>query len=90
MQELPVVNETDLKVKLFPNPVTNKLSVYVVGDNSPKILTLYDLSGKTIYTQQLNEMFTTLDLQKMAKGTYFIKITHPEGKVLYTEKVVKN
>ena len=90
VQELPLTEESDLRIKLFPNPVTNKLSVYVVGDNSPKILKLYDMSGKAIYTQQLNDMFTTLDLQRMAKGTYLIKITNPDGKVLYTEKVVKN
>ncbi len=90
LQELPVVNATDLKVKLFPNPVTNKLSIYLVGDNNRKILTLYDLSGKAIYTQQLTDMFTTLDLQRIAKGTYLVKVANTDGKVLYTEKVIKN
>ncbi len=90
LQELPVVNATDLKVKLFPNPVSNKLSIYLVGDNNRKILTLYDLSGKAIYTQQLTDMFTTLDLQRIAKGTYLVKVANTDGKVLYTEKVIKN
>ena len=88
-QELPDITQSDIRVKLYPNPVTNKLSVYLVGDNSKKDLKLYDLSGKLIYTQQLNDMFTTLDLQKLSKGMYFVKITQADGKLLYSEKVVK-
>ncbi|MGF2413390.1 T9SS type A sorting domain-containing protein [Ferruginibacter sp.] len=87
-QELPVT-QNDIRVKLFPNPVADKLSVYLVGDNSRRDLKLYDLSGRLIYTQQLNDMFTTLDLQKLSKGMYVVKITDAAGKLLYSEKVVK-
>jgi len=83
-------NEPAVRVKLFPNPVTDKLSVYLIGDNNRKDLRIYDMSGKLIYTQQVNDMFTTLDLKKLAKGMYFVKITEAGGKVLYTEKIVKN
>ena len=62
----------------------------MVGDNSQKNLILYDANGKTVYTQQLTDMFTTLDLQKLTAGMYFVKITSTEGKVLHTEKIIKN
>jgi trimeric autotransporter adhesin len=89
IQELPVT-QSDTKVKLFPNPVSSKLSVYLVGDNNRKDLKLYDVNGKLVYTQQLNDMFTTLDLQKLSKGVYFIKIIQADGSLLYSEKVVKD
>lgn len=89
-QELPVVSAPDVKVKLFPNPVTDKLSVYLVGDNSRKELKLYDLNGRLIYVQPVNDMFTTLDLKKLAKGLYYVKIEQPGGRVLFSEKIVKN
>jgi len=88
-QELPAVSDPSVKVKIYPNPVSDRLSVYVVGDNTQRILTLFDLSGKVIYTQSLNDMFTTLALQKLASGVYLIKITQPDGKVLFSEKFVK-
>ncbi len=90
VQELPVVSTPDVKVKLFPNPVADKLSVYIVGDNSRKELKLYDLNGRIIYAQTVNDMFTTLDLKKIAKGLYFVKIVKSDGKVLYSERVVKD
>jgi Secretion system C-terminal sorting domain/Fibronectin type III domain/Bacterial pre-peptidase C-terminal domain len=89
IQELPAA-QPDIKVKLFPNPVTEKLSIYMVGDNSQKNLILFDANGKTVYSQQITDMFTTLDLQKLTAGVYFVKITSTEGKVLYTEKIIKS
>ena len=89
VQDLPVTIIPDFKVKFFPNPVTAKLSVYMVADNRQKNLTLMDVSGKVVYTQQITDMFTTLDLQKLSRGVYFIKITQTDGKVLHNEKIIK-
>jgi len=63
--------------------------VYLVGDNTRKNLTVYDVYGRAIYSQPLTDMFTTLDLKKLLKGVYVVKITGVDGKVLYTEKIVK-
>ena len=88
-QEFSTMTDPAVKVKIYPNPVSDKLNVYVVADNTQKMLTLFDLTGKVIYTQSLNDMFTTLSLQKLASGVYLIKITEPNGKVLFSEKFVK-
>ncbi|MDB5205545.1 MAG: type sorting protein [Flavisolibacter sp.] len=89
LQELPQVNAENLTVKLFPNPTKDKLSVYLLGDNTRKNLTLFDVAGRAVYSQQLNEMFTTLNLQNLRNGVYVIKISTQDGKLLYTEKIVK-
>ncbi|TXH30868.1 MAG: T9SS type A sorting domain-containing protein [Cyclobacteriaceae bacterium] len=90
VQEPETITSSDVKVKLFPNPATDRMSVYMVGDNSRKELKLYDLSGKLIYSQPVNDMFTTLDLHKLTKGLYIVKITSMDGKVLHSERIVKN
>ncbi len=90
LQELPVATTADFTVKFFPNPVKNKLSVYLVGDNKHRSLSVIDISGKVLYTQPLNDMFTTLNLQKLGRGLYFVKITDLNGKVLHTERIVKD
>jgi hypothetical protein len=89
LQELPEMASENLTVKLFPNPAKDKVSVYLLGDNTRKNLIVYDVTGRAIYSQGLNEMFTTLDLQKLLKGVYVVKITALNGKVLYAEKIVK-
>lgn len=88
-QEFPVVNAENLTVKLFPNPTKDKINVYLVGDNTRKNLTVYDIYGRAIYSQPLTDMFTTLDFKKLLKGVYVVKISAMDGKVLYTEKIVK-
>jgi len=88
--ELPAVNVGDLLVKVFPNPTRDKLSVYVIGDNTRKNLAVYDVTGRAVYAGQLNEMFTTLSLQKLKKGLYVVKVSDQNGKVLYTEKILKD
>ncbi len=98
-QELPgiidpeVATATDpqpeFSVQLFPNPVADNLTVYMIGDNSRKDLTLFDINGRMIYSEIITEMFTTLDLQSLAHGMYIVKITQPDGKLLHSEKIVK-
>jgi hypothetical protein len=85
-----LANDPAVQVKIFPNPAKNKLSIYLVGDNTQKQLGLYDVNGKLIYKQKLTEMITTLDIQKMVKGMYVVKITTGNGKLLHSEKVMKN
>ncbi|MES2649925.1 MAG: T9SS type A sorting domain-containing protein [Bacteroidota bacterium] len=87
--ELPVSNPL-LQVKMYPNPVSHKLSIYVIADNTKKNLVMYDVTGKQVYTQQLNDMFTNLDLSKLHNGVYFVRIKSADGKVLHSEKVIKN
>lgn len=90
VQEPEVITSADVKVKLFPNPATDRMTLYMVGDNSRKELKLYDLSGKLIYSQPVNDMFTTFDLHKLVKGVYLVKVSGPDGKVLHSERIVKN
>lgn len=54
-----------------------------------KNLNVYDVVGRAVYSGPINDMFTTLDLQKLRKGVYVVKISAFDGKVLYTEKIVK-
>jgi len=88
-QEL-LTDPTGLQVKLYPNPVHDKLNIYLVGDNNQKKMVLYDMSGKLVYLQVLNDMFTTLDLHKLNSGVYVVKIRSMDGAILHSEKFIKN
>ncbi len=76
-------------VKLFPNPVQDKLNVYIVGDNTPKDFVLTNAAGKVVYTQRLTDMITTLDIQQLLKGIYFVKVTGKKGELIYKDKLIK-
>ena len=42
-----------------------------------------------IYQQNVNEMLTTLDVDQLAKGMYFVKVIDEEGVEISSQKFVK-
>lgn len=78
------------EVKIFPNPARTSVNVYIIGDNTTKRLVMMDISGRIVYSQKATDMITTLDIQKLAKGMYMVKILSDKGAVLHSEKLVKN
>ena len=89
MQELPATESPKVTVKIFPNPVSDKLTVYLTGDNTRKNLVMYNVDGKVMYSQTVTDMFTTLDVKKIPGGVYYLKFTDIEGNLLHSEKFVK-
>ncbi len=88
-QELPSSEASKITVKAFPNPVADKLTVYLTGDNTRKNLIIYNVDGKVIYSQPVTDMFTTLDVKKIPGGVYYLKLTDTDGNLLHSEKFVK-
>jgi len=80
---------------VYPNPVTNgvvnlSFADYTAGRYQVQIL---DINGKQLSTQVLN-INSKVQVQDvklpgvMAKGTYLVKTTNEEGKVVNTEKII--
>ena len=70
-----------------PNPVVN---VITLSEDSAianyEVVTITDLHGKLIY--QTAEIQKQINIEKLAKGLYFLKIKTKDGK-LYREKFIK-
>jgi hypothetical protein len=75
--------------RIYPNPAQDRVTIYLVADNSPRQLSVYDMNGKPVHTQQLTEMFTTLDLHTLAKGVYLFTVRSVDGQLLFRERVVR-
>jgi hypothetical protein len=89
-QPIELVSSKGIEVHTFPNPAKDKLNISIVGDNTNRSLSMYDINGKLVYQQQVNDMITTLDISKLTKGIYFVKVTNVDGKLEYAEKVIKD
>lgn len=62
---------------VFPNPVTDKLSVRCSGLNSNTELKIFDVSGTEIYSRVLENRFegiVSIDTKDFATGVYFLKL----------------
>lgn len=86
-------NSSYLKLKVYPNPATQNVSIEVNGNsNTNALITVYDLNGRLMFSenkmvlQGLNTL--KINVSSLTKGIYLIK-TRIEGK-LYSNKLIVN
>ena len=78
--------EIDESISVYPNP-TNSI-VTIKCNNSMQSVQLYDVQGRLLQTQIINNQTTTVDLSQQSSGIYFVKVTSENGEKV--EKIVKN
>jgi hypothetical protein len=66
-------------LSLQPNPATATIEVAGLFAGGSSVVTLRDLSGKTIEALQTNASSVTFDLSKLASGSYLIELTDTFG-----------
>ncbi len=70
---------------VFPNPVSESLSIYSNLNIPIHTIQLFDSMGRSVYSVKNYE--TALDVSKLSKGVYFIDFM--EGSVKKTLKIIK-
>lgn len=74
--------EATLRVEIFPNPATNQLSVRMPLSLSGGSGTITDITGKVLRNLSLTGTEQSIDIHKLAAGTYFLTIAHPvQGRI---------
>lgn len=70
------VNENPLynKVKLFPNPAVNELKIFADVSVDLESFEVFDLGGKRLLSEKMNTPHQSIDISRLAKGLYFIKL----------------
>ncbi len=71
--------------EVFPNPVTNKLSIE--SKEVVSHVSIFDHSGREVVSMDVNDSSVHFDVGELAKGVYSISIQTESGK--YSEKLVK-
>lgn len=87
-QALSVVNPVlnDL-ISIYPNPVKDILTITIKDNSTIKTIELYDIQGRLLQTQLVNDVHSELNVSSRANGMYFIKINTDKGTKV--EKLVK-
>ncbi len=77
------ISEGDIKV--FPNPVQNKLNVQFSGTATTEgcSLQLYDGAGKLFYKEASLKNQTEVNMQQAKVGMYYLVVVCKDGKRLY-------
>ena len=83
-------NKIQLSASVYPNPTINQLTLNVNDYQFDKLsLMLFDLQGKLIKQQTLNNASTIIDMSEFSQGTYFLKVLEAQTE-LQSFKVIKN
>ncbi|RYJ45562.1 T9SS type A sorting domain-containing protein [Flavobacterium beibuense] len=75
----------DTSVKVYPNPATDMITI--MADANLQSISLYDIQGRLLQTQLVNNKETKLNISDRQKGIYLLKITSDKG--VKVEKIVK-
>ncbi|MGE0078097.1 MAG: T9SS type A sorting domain-containing protein [Bacteroidales bacterium] len=83
----------NLSCKAYPNPTTNILILSIDAVTVDKIQSLsyllYDISGKIIMSNKIDDYKTTLPVNDLKSGVYILKVIQ-ENKQVKTFKIIKN
>ena len=83
-QEKEQVQKTN-NIKVYPNPVTNVLTIETMDKSEIKNITISDMSGKLIYSNKLEN--NSVDVSFLKQGVYTITFDKDKAK---TFKIIKN
>lgn len=81
-------DQQERDVEIFPNPVTEG-RVTITSSESILSVQVLNITGKMVFNQdyQPNTNSVVVELDKMEKGIYLVRIVFP-GKVTHTEKIM--
>ncbi|GGB71212.1 hypothetical protein GCM10007424_09040 [Flavobacterium suaedae] len=75
----------DSTVKLYPNPTADNVTISAKG--MVKSVELYDVQGRLLQVNAINDTQAIINLSSQPSGLYFVKVITEEGSVV--EKLIK-
>lgn len=92
----PELTNRDSQLSIHPNPANEIVNITLNGVSEDVEITIIDLNGRTV--KQLKEAFvfsekasntTTIQLDDIPQGTYFVRVTGNEGLNIIKKLIVK-
>jgi hypothetical protein len=77
------------KVDIYPNPANRVLNIAVSDFEGRATIRISDVNGRKLIQQSVASLNNAVDIQKLAKGVYFIQVITNDGSVLSQTKFIK-
>ncbi len=76
-----LVGENASTCQIFPNPFTSSLSI--TTENAAQSVSVYDLNGRLLIQQSINELQFEIDLSQLTHGTYLLQIDYGNSRSVH-------
>lgn len=84
------ISQKDVKVVVYPNPTASSATLEVADNQFPLYYRVVTMDGKIVHdTQSIAQQKTTIDMQGVAVGIYFLILTDSKGGLITTFKLQK-
>ncbi len=83
-------NTSDKTLDVYPNPASQYIIVYNYSAETTRMAILYDMNGRVIRRQLLQQKSVRIDVHDLKSGLYILKVTDTKGKPIRTEKIIIN
>ena len=80
--QVALAERENLHIKLFPNPVQDKLYLELKTNEIPKSLKIYNVAGRLEKEIHLDDISSTIDTKDLIAGIYFI-LLEVDGEMRY-------
>ncbi len=86
--DITTTDESKKILSVYPNPAQTKINVNLTGYKGVAEMKLFDVNGRVVTVARTPDVNSAIDISKLARGVYMLKIITSTGEVLNT-KVVK-
>jgi hypothetical protein len=77
-------------IKVFPNPASENITIFFTPlDNSHYSYTIYDLQGRYLFSNPINEQLTNINLNNISLKMFLVSIKNQDNQVVKTFKILK-
>ena len=79
-----VFNKTQ---SIYPNPTSDKIRITLPPEATTNTVTIFNLSGQILFSEQTSEVVYITDLTQFAQGTYVVEVKNSTG--VFRDRVQK-
>jgi len=92
-KSLQTVNNTEVDnndfMSIYPNPASTEFIVSLNGNQSNLELEIYDVLGNKVINTLLTNETSTINIEQLSIGLYFVRLTDANSNIIYTQRLVK-
>ncbi len=81
--------ESPYRLNVYPNPANQVINISVRGYDEQKVIDVFDTNGQKVLTQKVSDNNSTLNISKLSKGVYFIRVSKKDGTFVSQKKFIK-
>lgn len=86
---LGLANNNMVRFAMYPNPTKTDLNIVLPSNIDNAMVSIYDVLGKKVIFNKLNNTFNLLDVKSLKSGIYFVKVFNNNA-IFETKQFIKN